>query len=82
MKKQLGENIKQIREFRGLTQAYVTKELGYKSSSMLSEIESGKKGLDAEKIPILAKVLNVSLDQIFFGLKVHKSRTDRFRREV
>lgn len=68
MKKQLGENIKQIREFRGLTQAYVTKELGYKSSSMLSEIESGKKGLDAEKIPILAKVLNVSFEQIFFGL--------------
>lgn len=82
MKKKLGENIKQIREFRGLTQAYVTKELGYKSSSMLSEIESGKKGLDAEKIPILAKVLNVSLEQIFFGLKVHESRTVKFRREV
>lgn len=75
MKKRIGDNIKEIREFRGLTQSYVTKELGYKSSSMLSEIESGKKGLDSEKIPTLARILNVSIDQIFFGLNVHDSRT-------
>jgi transcriptional regulator with XRE-family HTH domain len=40
--------------------------LGYKSSSILSEIESGKKGLDAEKIPLLAEILGVSFDELFF----------------
>lgn len=74
MKINLGKNIKKIRETRGLTQAFVSKELGYKSPSMLSEIESGKKGLDAEKIPLLANILSVSVNQIFFGLNVHESR--------
>ncbi|MEH7126002.1 helix-turn-helix transcriptional regulator [Bacillus sp. JJ1773] len=72
--KVLGTNIKEIREFRGLTQIYVSRELGYKSPSMLSEIESGKKGLDAEKIPQLAEILNVSINQIFFGINIHELR--------
>jgi transcriptional regulator with XRE-family HTH domain len=66
MKKKIGENIKEIREQKGLTQAFVSKELGYKSPSMLSEIESGKKGLDAEKIPLLANILNVPINDLFF----------------
>jgi transcriptional regulator with XRE-family HTH domain len=66
MKKKIGENIKEIRERKGLTQAFVSKELGYKSPSMLSEIESGKKGLDAEKIPLLANILNVPINDLFF----------------
>lgn len=66
VKKKLGEKIKLIRESKGLTQAYVSAQLGYKSSSMLSEIESGKKGLDAEKIPLLAEVLGVTIDKLFF----------------
>lgn len=70
MKKVLGENIKIIREKKGLTQVFVSKELGYRSPSMLSEIESGKKGLDAEKIPLLAKVLNVPIEELFFAEKV------------
>lgn len=74
MEKALGANIKEIREYRGLTQVHVSKELGYKSPSMLSEIESGKKGLDAEKIPQLAQILNVSINQIFFGINIHDSR--------
>lgn len=75
MKKQFGENIKEIREKKRLTQAFVSKELGYKSPSMLSEIESGKKGLDAEKIPLLASILNVPINELFFGINVHEMRT-------
>lgn len=74
MKYNLGTNIKEIRELKGLTQSFVSKELGYKSPSMLSEIESGKKGLDAEKIPLLANILGVSINQIFFGQNVHEMR--------
>lgn len=71
----IGQNIRLIRERKGLTQSYVSNAIGYKSPSMISEIESGKKGLDAEKIPLLAKTLNVSVQEIFFGQKLHKSRT-------
>ena len=62
-----GNNIKKIRESKGLTQSFVANKLGYRSPSMLSEIESGKKGLDAEKVPLLAKILGVSIEQIFLG---------------
>lgn len=72
--KTLGTNIKEIREGKGLTQAFVSKKLGYKSPSMLSEIESGKKGLDAEKIPLLANILGVPINQIFFGINIHEMR--------
>jgi repressor LexA len=74
LKKKLGEKIKEIREKKGLTQAYVSSKLGYKSSSMLSEIESGKKGLDAEKVPLLADILGVPIDKLFFDQKVHITR--------
>ena len=61
-----GSQIKKIRLEKGLTQVYVSRKLGYKSASMLSEIESGKKGLDATKIPLLAKILGVEINQMFF----------------
>ncbi|MCX8046215.1 MAG: helix-turn-helix domain-containing protein [Anoxybacillus gonensis] len=75
MKRKLGERIKEIRVQKGLTQSFVAKELGYKSPSMLSEIESGKKGIDAEKIPLLANILGVDINEIFFNEKIHNLRT-------
>lgn len=76
MKRKLGERIKEIRIQKGLTQSFVAKELGYKSPSMLSEIESGKKGIDAEKIPLLANILGVDINDIFFNEKIHDLRTN------
>ncbi|MGG0718370.1 helix-turn-helix transcriptional regulator [Robertmurraya massiliosenegalensis] len=65
MQNKFGNNIKEIRSSKGLTQAYVSRKLGYKSTSMLSEIESGKKGLDAEKVPLLAEILGVQINELF-----------------
>lgn len=73
-KKQLGENIKKIRDSKDLTQSYVSRCLGYKSPSSLSEIEAGKKGLDAEKIPLLSEILGVSINDIFFVHFIHITR--------
>jgi len=74
VKRKLGERIKEIRIQKGLTQSFVAKELGYKSPSMLSEIESGKKGIDAEKIPLLANILGVDINELFFNEKIHNLR--------
>ncbi|WP_117161259.1 helix-turn-helix domain-containing protein [Paraliobacillus sp. X-1268] len=73
---EIGEQIKRIRKEKGLTQSYVSKLLGYKSASMLSEIESGKKGLDATKIPLLAEILTVEINELFFVRNVLDKRTD------
>lgn len=71
----IGQRIKSIRQSKGITQVHLAKELGYSHSSALSEIESGKKRLSADKIPIAAKVLGVSIEELFFDEKVLVSRT-------
>ncbi len=74
MKNNLGSRIKELRRERGLTQSFVAKELGYKHSSIVSEIESGKKSISTEKLVKLARIFNVDIN-IFFDEKVHKTRT-------
>lgn len=64
----LGSNLKVIREQKGFNQTYVAERLGYKSSSIISEIEKNKKGIDARKIPALALILDVPIEKIFLGL--------------
>lgn len=65
VKKLIGKNIKKYRNIKGFTQSYVSKKLGYKSSSILSEIESGKKGIDADKVPSVARILDVNIECLF-----------------
>ncbi|MEC0715401.1 helix-turn-helix transcriptional regulator [Bacillus licheniformis] len=66
MKNVLGLRIKELRKEKGLTQFYLASELGYKHSSIISEIEAGKKKLSAEKLPIIARVLGVEINALFF----------------
>ncbi|KAA6482211.1 helix-turn-helix domain-containing protein [Bacillus swezeyi] len=66
MKEVLGSRIRELRKEKGLTQFYLAIELGYKHSSIISEIESGKKSLSAEKLPIIAKALGVEINTLFF----------------
>lgn len=76
MSKSIGKRIKKLRLEKGITQIYLSKKLGYKSPSILSEIEAGKKGLDADKVPLIAEVLGVPVDVLFFEEKVLESRTN------
>ncbi|MGD6845266.1 helix-turn-helix domain-containing protein [Bacillus infantis] len=75
MKEQLGTRIKELRVEKGLTQTDFAKKIGYKHPSIISEIESGKKGISAEKLPEIAKVLGVEINSLFFTQNVHVSRT-------
>lgn len=75
MKNNLGFRIKELRKEKGLTQSFVAKELGYKYSSIISEIESGKKSISSENLFKLAKVLDVDIN-VFFEEKVLETRTN------
>lgn len=72
----LGERIRVIRQNKGITQKYVSEKLGYESSSSLCAIEKGEKDLPSEKIPILAKILNVSIEELFFEEKLRETQID------
>lgn len=76
LKDSLGFRIRQLRIEKGLTQSFVAKQLGYKHSSILSEIESGKKGINAEKLPKVAKILGVDVNSLFFDQNVLETRTN------
>ncbi|MEV5038837.1 helix-turn-helix transcriptional regulator [Peribacillus frigoritolerans] len=76
MKEDLGIRIKELRIKQGLTQVDFAKRLGYKHPSIISEIESGKKGLSANKLPLVANVLGVDINSLFFVQIVHEMRTD------
>ena len=75
MRENLGIRIKELRLQQGLTQIDFAKRLGYKHPSIISEIESGKKGLSADKLPLIADVLGVDINTLFFANEVHKTRT-------
>ncbi|MBK5459253.1 helix-turn-helix domain-containing protein [Peribacillus sp. TH27] len=75
MKEDLGIRIKELRIKQGLTQVDFANRLGYKHPSIISEIESGKKGLSANKLPLVAHVLGVDINSLFFTKIVHKTRT-------
>lgn len=78
MKEQLGIRIRELRIERRLTQAEFAKKIGYKHPSIISEIESGKKGISAEKLPQIANVLGVEVNSLFFEEKLRKTRTNTF----
>jgi transcriptional regulator with XRE-family HTH domain len=76
LSKVIGKRIRKIRLEKGMTQVHLSKKLGYKSPSILSEIEAGKKGLDADKVPLVAEILGVEVNALFFEEKVLESRTN------
>ena len=57
--------IKELREQAGISQEKLATELGYKYQSTISMIENGERKLPTDKIPLLAKVLNCSIEDLF-----------------
>lgn len=71
-----GNRVRDIRKQKDITQSKLAKSLGFSHASAISFIENGKRRLDAEKIPILANALGVSIDELFFTQKVVKMTTE------
>lgn len=57
----LGELIKRARLQRGLTQTRLASSLGYNSSSIISQFESGSKEIPANILPKLSELTGISL---------------------
>ena len=74
MDTKVGPIARKIRIKKGIKQNYVSEKLGFKSPSSYSDIEKGRRNLSADKIPLLAKVLGVSIEELFFEEKVLEMR--------
>lgn len=58
--------LRYYREAQGRTQTYMAKELGYKTSSAYSNIESGRVSLSFKNAVRLSMILDVGLENLFF----------------
>lgn len=59
-----GEWLKECRLKANISQTYIAKCLGYKSSQFISNWERGVSEIPAEALPILAKTLNVDFEKL------------------
>ena len=60
----VGENLKNARKLKGITQAEIAKEL-HKHQSDYSDYETGKIQLDYDKIVYLCKRLDITPNELF-----------------
>ena len=56
----LGKRIRFFRERAGLTQEQLGRAIGYSGKAMISRIEGGTVSMDAEKIEVVAKALDIN----------------------
>ena len=66
-KKEVGATIKQIRKERGLSQAELSKKMGFKDHTALTKIETGVNDVNSEALIQLAKILDVHIGTFFTG---------------
>ena len=72
-------NIKQIIKDKGIKQIYICKELGI-NESVLSLIINNKRKPSQSRLKSLAKLLNVSIKQMYPQVKVSELITTKYRR--
>ena len=66
-KKKYGQNLRRLREARGVSQEELAKALGYTNRSSINKIEIGRSSIPTEKIQLTAQVLGVSPLDLFEG---------------
>jgi len=59
----IGENIKRLREDKNMTQEDLAQILGVTSSN-ISQIESGDRGLNISKAQKIAQALGITIDEL------------------
>jgi transcriptional regulator with XRE-family HTH domain len=64
-------NIKQIIKSKGIKQTYICKELGI-NESVLSLIINGKRKPSQDRLRSLAKILNVSIKDLYPDVKIKR----------
>jgi transcriptional regulator with XRE-family HTH domain len=67
--KKIANNIRFLREERGLKQKFVAQQLGI-SANYYSQIENGHRNPQLQHILKLRQIFGVSLDDIFFDNKI------------
>ena len=65
IRERFGEKILKLRNIYGMSQMDLAHQLGYSSTGMISQIESGKRGMGIEKIDQVAKLFKIQPNFLF-----------------
>src|SRR5690625_5075088 len=67
----ISNNLKQLREARGIKQKFIAEQLGI-SANYYSQIENGHRPPQLDHLLILRNIFDVTLDDIFFNNEIAK----------
>lgn len=67
------QKLKQARKAKGLSQTFMAKKLGYTYPSGYANIETGRNKLSLENAKKIADILQMDVNELFFGEKLHKT---------
>jgi len=68
-KKNVGLNVKRLREDAGLSQMELYEAIGHKSNTIISQGELAKKNFNIEQLYKISKVLGCEMSEFFILLK-------------
>jgi len=74
----LGKKIRILREMVEMTQMDLANALGYTSTGMVSQIETGAKGMDPEKIIKAAKIFGVHPSVLISDVEMTREDVEMF----
>ncbi|SDJ20865.1 helix-turn-helix transcriptional regulator [Natribacillus halophilus] len=67
----MNNSLRAIRKSKGVTQAFISRELGYSYPSGYANIEMGRVKLSLHNAMKIAEILNVDVEDIFFDDELH-----------
>jgi putative transcriptional regulator len=67
------QKLKQARKAKGLSQTFMAKKLGYTYPSGYANIETGRNKLSLENAKKIADILQMDVNELFFGEELHKT---------
>lgn len=79
---EIGQRIKELRELKGMEQIELAWKLGYKSQSTVSKWESGTNLPTGKKLIELAKILDVSTNEILGMVESEPTYTETDLRKM
>lgn len=65
--------LRRIRLEKGISQTFMAKKIGFKTTSGYNNIEMGRNGVSIEQAKIISDILGEPIEKIFFEENLHET---------
>lgn len=67
----IGQRVRSRREHLGMSQTELARIIGYSSRGAVNNVETGKNGIPAQKLPLYANALCMTVDELLEGMNAY-----------